>query len=762
MGGACSTTDEHDQATVAPASAATLGPVDTPPPLESVAAGGAGGAGNPGTSAADLGEPEGDDPDAVDADEDDMESDLDDADAGAEAGAGGAPPAAPPTAGDGAQDLFTVEDAAAGDQFMATLPWLGAIKAPTGYSPSDADTSKPDAALELEYVHGYRCRGVYNNIGYLASGEVVYPAAAVAVMQRADSKEQRHFQAHTDDIVALSVSLSSTLVATGGKARIGPKGRGVKPRAFVWRAIDGSVVSEMQGFHSRSISALCFAADERTLFSVGADNDHCVAVHDVRTGALLSSAKGGTERIVACAWSGAHDTIVTVGVKHCVFWTAPRGVLQRPKKGLVGKVGQRCTQLSAAWTGDGAWTGTMAGHLYHWAGHKLQRVTKGAHAGRISALATSASGDFVASGGADNTVKVWNARDRTQVASISVSACPRALAYGPGGSLLAGTLSGEVLQVADPVGAAAVEVVVRGHFDGELWGCCAHPFNENVVATAGDDNMIAVWDLARHELVARTVVHPKAGPMPTRKRQKSGGASTMGRFPPNQCARAMDWGPAGTLAVAANDGRVVLLNEEDLSRVAERRDTKQWIQVVKFDPTGDFLAVGSHDGAIYIYSTAGGGLELVQRLNKHHSYITHLDWSEDGSVLHSNSGDYELLFFNPGDGSQLPDGATMLRDEPWATWTCTLGWPVQGIFRGSQDGTDINTVDRNPSATLLATGDDDGVVNLYRWPCEQKGANRKTYNGHASHVTNVRFTLDDSRLVTTGGNDNTLMVWLVK
>lgn len=70
----------------------------------------------------------------------------------------------------------------------------------------------------------------------------------------------------------------------------------------------------------------------------------------------------------------------------------------------------------------------------------------------------------------------------------------------------------------------------------------------------------------------------------------------------------------------------------------------------------------------------------------------------------------------------------MLRDEKWATWTATLGWPVQGIWPSVDDGTDINTVDRSYTTLsgletppdnyfLLATGDDHSKVKIYRYPC---------------------------------------------
>jgi len=34
-----------------------------------------------------------------------------------------------------------------------------------------------------------------------------------------------------------------------------------------------------------------------------------------------------------------------------------------------------------------------------------------------------------------------------------------------------------------------------------------------------------------------------------------------------------------------------------------------------------------------------------------------------------------------------------------------------------------------------------------------------TYGGHSSHVTNVSFLHDDSRLISTGGRDTSVMQW---
>lgn len=69
----------------------------------------------------------------------------------------------------------------------------------------------------------------------------------------------------------------------------------------------------------------------------------------------------------------------------------------------------------------------------------------------------------------------------------------------------------------------------------------------------------------------------------------------------------------------------------------------------------------------------------------------------------------------------MAGGVTVTRNEKWATWTCTLGWPVQGIWPKSGDSTDINAVSRSNEKTpdgyyLLAKGDDNSKVSLLRYP----------------------------------------------
>lgn len=164
--------------------------------------------------------------------------------------------------------------------------------------------------------------------------------------------------------------------------------------------------------------------------------------------------------------------------------------------------------------------------------------------------------------------------------------------------------------------------------------------------------------------------------------------------------------------------------------------------MLKYSPKEDKLAVGSHDNNIYIYTINGNTYTKTAVCSAHKSFITNLDWSTDGRFIQSNCGAYDYLFHDAQTGKQLPGGATQFRDEQWATYTVKLGWWVQGIFPRETSGDHINGVDRNHGKDIIATGDDWGLVNLYRNPT-LKGSKCLAYRAHSSHVVRVQFDEKD-------------------
>ena len=219
------------------------------------------------------------------------------------------------------------------------------------------------------------------------------------------------------------------------------------------------------------------------------------------------------------------------------------------------------------------------------------------------------------------------------------------------------------------------------------------------------------------------------------------------------------------LAVATNTGVVTIrqVNMQqggDLNQIIYTlNDSKEWIECMAYNPLCDKLAVGSHDNNIYVYNVKAKYQKYCV-LKGHTSFITGLDWSlsDSPSYIKSNCGSYELLFFNVDSKKQDTGGASSTVGTEWATNNCKLGWSVQGIYPTGCDGTHINGVDFSSDQTLIATGDDYGLVNIYRNPALEDHEAR-SYRGHSEHVTRVLFSMNDEYMISIGGMDQTIIQW---
>jgi WD40 repeat protein len=175
---------------------------------------------------------------------------------------------------------------------------------------------------------------------------------------------------------------------------------------------------------------------------------------------------------------------------------------------------------------------------------------------------------------------------------------------------------------------------------------------------------------------------------------------------------------------------------------------------MEFSPDGKYLAVGSHDNNIYIFE----GMQCKFTLKGHNSFIVALDWSIDSSFIRSNCGAHEVLYWAATESgfTQDKNGKSNTKGVTWATKHSKFGWCVDGIFPKGCDGTHINGVSGSNDGMLVATGDDFGLVNIFRDPC-RNGSKPLSLRGHSEHVVRVAFSKDDQYIFSVGGYDQTLM-----
>lgn len=562
-----------------------------------------------------------------------------------------------------------------------------------------------------------------NTQQFFGGGEVENTAKNVA-------KDNNH---HTDDVMAIRLC-PQRMTAVSGQV-------GSSPTIFKWDATTGEKKQRIKiGKGARGIKAVAITEDG-WVAAVDLHNEHQVYVYDA-DGQCVWKEKGDTNMIHDVCWDVNSKRFATAGVKHIYFWNASSPTGDK-KKGLFSGKSQTSFACVAFDDQGKCWTGGSNGCVYVWGGDdgRTCEAQLDCDKGFISAIRFAEGSIY--SGGKDGKVHCWDTVNRTVTRTWELSYVRSIDCFN--GQMLTGHKNGTI-NCFEPD--SEPNAIMMSHCEGEVWGL--DKTDEGEIVTSGDDNKVMFWNPTDRKSTKTCIVSETA------KKLRRRGASTFSKKPDSQCSRSVCCNSTW-LAVASNYGIVSVRSASDPNTVVHTlTDSKEWIEVMAFSPNGEYLAVGSHDNNIYVYSTSD--FSLVGTCRAHNSYVMALDWCVESKYIRSNCGAYELLFFTVPDCQQDKSGRTNTTGTTWATKTVKFSWNTDGIFPRGVDGTHINSVCGSADGMLLATGDDYGLVNLFNDPV-RKGHMPRSFRGHSEHVVRVMFANDDSKLWSIGGYDQTLMQW---
>jgi WD40 repeat protein len=286
------------------------------------------------------------------------------------------------------------------------------------------------------------------------------------------------------------------------------------------------------------------------------------------------------------------------------------------KRGVHG--GQPMTSHACiAWDDSGkAYTGGTNSKIYLWdgAGSRQATGTLGGHGKGFICSIIWKEGKLY-SGGKDGFVVVTDTASGEVTSKVEFGSLIRAIDTF-NGHMVVGTRDGNIWMCGDD--GINLHKVMESHSDGEVWGLAVG--TGNILVTTADDNQIKAWDVANKCCIG-------TGKISEEDRRVRCGASSLSKKPASKCARAVAINSStGHVAVGCNDGTLTIRNSiQDLDgKVAENRDSHQWIEAMNFSPCGQYLAVGSHDNKIRVYNAE---YNLHGTCDAHQSFITSVDWS---------------------------------------------------------------------------------------------------------------------------------------
>ncbi|KAL7025362.1 hypothetical protein ACKWTF_013453 [Chironomus riparius] len=601
----------------------------------------------------------------------------------------------------------------------------------------------PSKKLKLDWVYGYRGKDCRSNLYQLPTGEIVYFVAATVVLCNIDEQSQRHYLGHTDDIKSLAIHPNKLLIATGQCA--GQDRRTASPHIRIWNSVSLATMAIIGvGDFQSSVTCVSFSqADNGTLLvAIDDSSEKTISVWEWQkgeTGKKITETKCSVDTVVGAEFHPLdRNQIITIGKNHIAFWTLDQNGALYKKMGIFDsrEKPKYVTCLTFTAFGDVV-TGDSNGNIILWGRgtNAIGKFVKKVHEGSVFSLCALRNGKLISGGGKDGRL-VLLGEDLTP-AGVENYVEPhfgavRVVTQGKGMQLLVGTTKNCILAGDLDMGFTPV---VMGHTD-ELWGLAIHP-NMPQFITGGRDRLLQMWDTLSHSVVWSKDIGEQI-----------------------QCVEFL---PDGELVLVGTlTGKWLVFDPMSRELLSQYTDGQEPIQIIKASPNGTLVAVGSRDNTIYIYQRTGvpHKFNRIGKCNGHSSFILFLDWSLDGEVLRSNSGDYEILFWNPNLCRQITNSSS-LRDTEWASNSCAISFETIGIWPEGADGTDINVVNRNFDKSLMATGDDFGKVKLFTYPASKPKSLSYTYGGHSSHVTNLSFLHDDTRLISTGGADTAVLQWAI-
>eukprot|EP01022_Parablepharisma_sp_SALTPOND_P009431 TRINITY_DN1391_c0_g1_i1.p1 TRINITY_DN1391_c0_g1~~TRINITY_DN1391_c0_g1_i1.p1 ORF type:complete len:2151 (-),score=139.11 TRINITY_DN1391_c0_g1_i1:21-6473(-) len=613
--------------------------------------------------------------------------------------------------------------------------------APYGYIPRTNDAEAPDANLTLDYVYGYRCDDTRNNVRYNKGGEIVYHSASIGIVLNQDTNTQKHFFEHTTEIVSLSVHPNMLYIATGDVGHF--------PLICVWDTTTMECLARISGLLTHAIAHLCFSSDGNYLAAAAADEYHCIAIYDwdkyttTAKNVASKAKKNNSNGLVATGQSTAADVLfllfnppgeqlIVASVNELNFVIFSGGVIKL-QKGECNTGEDKQALLCAAFVGTTLVAGTFSGDLLAWKGKKYNNRVP-AHKGSVNAIWPRPNLAGIITGGNDGAIKIWD-QCLNELKSISLagvtglSTIPkiRSVCENVEGKILIGTRSGDIIEIVKEKPEVLVpEVHVRSHYREKTLGLAVHP-KKLEFATLSRDSLFAVWDIAL-------------------KKQKYSTKVDIG-------GDALAYAKNGAMgAMGLLNGQLIIFDAETYATITIRKDTVDSITEVKFSPNCQLLAA-STDTFIVLYTVPT--FKVLKRLRAQ-SIITHFDFSEDSALIQANTDSKDLLYFSIETAKQYT-GDT--HDIIWETWTCPLGWPVQGVNASNFWETTIYALDCSLDQKVIAVGDKAGNVKLFKFPCPIEASSCSVFKGHSSMVANVKFSFDGNYLISIGGCDKTVLQW---
>ena len=475
---------------------------------------------------------------------------------------------------------------------------------------------------------------------------------------------------------------------------------------------------------------------------------------------LLTSVKAGEQLQQISGWGE-----ILVGSNN---WQKTKletiGTLQQTVEGTqelnrLENHGQRVNAVSYSPTGELIATGSSDRTIKIWNQQGKLLSTLTGHQDRVTAIAFAPNGKFLASASADNTLRLWSlANDKVQllrqmkghqdwVTSVAFSPKGDTIASGSrDGKIKIWQLDGTNIHTLSAHQGWVNDVT----FAPSVAGKSANNLTESsyLLASSGEDGTIKLWSV-------------------------NGDSSKQLKNIQGDEARItkLTFSPDGSnIATASENGIVKLWRTSDGS-LLNYYPTKAEINDLSYSPDGQFLATAEANGQLNIWNADG---IWQQTLNEHGGQFLSLSFHPDGHTLASASSDKTVTIWQVRKPAFLANGGiysiavSPVSPEIFAAtgWSGEIElWRKKAdnsrelIFTLPGHDTTVTQIQFSPDGNILASASWDRTIKLWRI---DDGTLITTLTGHQDGINSIAFAWgEQGYLLASGSADKTIRLWSI-
>ncbi len=406
-------------------------------------------------------------------------------------------------------------------------------------------------------------------------------------------------------------------------------------------------------------------------------------------------------------------------------------------------------------------------------------VVQSAHSSAVMCTAYSPDGRFLASGGYDNTVKLWNVENGKMIRNFrGHDGIIKDAAFSPDGMRLATAGMDGTVRIWGIDG--SLEAVMDGHMFGAV--CVAFSADGKLIASGGEDCTLKIWDssgalLESVELGYSPVMSVAFSPDPEPERLLLATADDdlVKLWSPNgrllrvleghtDDVKSVAFSPDGKYILSAGDDSRLLLWSRDGELTRTFAGHASWVEEAVFSPDGRSIASAGMENVIKLWKTGGG---CIRDIEVQSVMINCLAFRPDGRQLAAGSLDVRLRNLegvlertlsgasNRIDALTLsPDGGSFATSDNTTVklWALT-GEPLRNLRAPGQFVSAYYSLAYSPDGRYLAGGGLYQGVKLW----SMDGRYIRSFPESENIIRSIAFSPDG--LLLAAGGDDVLKIW---